>query len=166
MLTIEKSYKILNLVNKYHNINNDIIIIKGVQFSFYNDDLGSVITIKKEFKKDSWLNFMYDYLKNNLDLDSNKYMFYDFLEVFNLLHEIGHSLQGNKDKYNDEYNQYKSKTYKNNKEAYTIYRNLTLEKDADLFASAFIKDHKFEIWSIMNDISINEAIEEYNFWNI
>lgn len=93
-------------------------------------------------------------------------MFYDFLEVFNLLHEIGHSLQGNKDKYNDEYNQYKSKTYKNNKEAYTIYRNLTLEKDADLFASKFIKDHKFEIWSIMNNISVDEAVAEYNFWNI
>lgn len=166
MLTIEKSYKILNLVNKYHNINNDIIIIKGIQFSFYNDNLGSVITIKKEFKKDSWSNFMYDYLKNVLDLDSNKYMFYDFLEVFNLLHEIGHSLQNNKDKYNDEYKVYKSKTYKDNKEAYTIYRNLTLEKDADLFASNFIKKHKFEIWSIMNDISINEAIEEFNFWNI
>ncbi len=165
MLTIEKSYKILNLVNKYHNI-NDITIIQGDQFSFYTDTLGSVITIKKEFKKDSWLNFMNDYLKNNLDLDPNKYMFYDFLEVFNLLHEIGHSLQNNKDKYNDEYKIYKSKTYKNNKEAYTIYRNLTLEKDADLFASKFIKDHKFEIWSIMNDISINEAIEEYNFWNI
>jgi len=43
---------------------------------------------------------------------------------------------------------------------------LTLEKDADLFASKFIKDHKFEIWAIMNDISINEAIEEYKFWNI
>lgn len=165
MLTIEKSNKILNLVNKYHNI-NDVIIIQGDQFSFYTDTLGSVITIKKEFKKDSWTNFMYDYLKNNLDLDSNKYMFYDFLEVFNLLHEIGHSLQNNKDKCNDEYNQYRSKTYKNNEEAYTIYRNLSLEKDADLFASKFIKDHKFEIWSIMNDISINEAIEEYNFWNI
>lgn len=166
MLTIEKSYKILNLVNKYHNINNDISIIQGDQFSFYTDSLGSVITIKEEFKKDSWLNFMNDYLKNNLDLDSNKYMFYDFLEVFNLLHEIGHSLQNNKNKYNDEYKIYKSKTYKDNKEAYTIYRNLTLEKNADLFASKFIKDHKFEIWSIMNNISINEAIEEYNFWNI
>ena len=165
MLTIEKSNKILNLVNKYHSI-NDIVIIQGDQFSFYTDSLGLVITIKEKFKKDSWTDFMYNYLKNNLDLDSNKYMFYDFLETFNLLHEIGHSLQNNKDKYNDEYIKYKSKTYKNNKEAYTIYRNLTLEKDADLFASKFIKNHKFEIWSIMNDISINEAIEEYNFWNI
>ena len=165
MLTIEKSNKILNLVNKYHNL-NDVVIIQGKQFSFYTDTLGSVITIKEEFKKDSWTNFMYDYLKSNLDLDPNKYMFYDFLEAFNLLHEIGHSLQVNKDKYNDEYIKYRSKAYKDNKEAYTIYRNLTLEKDADLFASNFIKDHKFEIWSIMNDISINEAIEEFNFWNI
>ena len=44
--------------------------------------------------------------------------------------------------------------------------SLTLEKDADLFASKFIKDHKFEIWSIMNNITIDEAIAEYNFWNI
>lgn len=51
MLTIEKSYKILNLVNKYHNINNDISIIQGDQFSFYADNLGSVITIKEKFKK-------------------------------------------------------------------------------------------------------------------
>lgn len=80
MLTIEKSNKILNLVNKYHNI-NDIVIIQGDQFSFYTDTLGAVITIKEKFKKDSWTDFMYNYLKNNLDLDSNKYMFYDFLEI-------------------------------------------------------------------------------------
>ena len=41
---------------------------------------------------------------------------------------------------------------------------MTLEKQADKFAVSFIKNHKLEIWSIMNDISIKEAEEESKFW--
>lgn len=110
---------------------------------------------------------MIEYLKKEYNLDSNVYMFYDFLETFSFLHEVGHAKQGldNNSKYDNEYFLYKNTVYINYEDAFKTYRELTLEKDADNFAVSFIKNNKFEIWSIMNDISIPEAIEEYNFWN-
>ena len=67
-------------------------------------------------------------------------------------------------KYDYEYLLYKNSIYKNYEEAYKTYIELTLENDADKFAVSFIKRHKFEIWSIMNDISVKEAEEESQFW--
>lgn len=165
MLTMEKAQKILQIAYDSCLSLNDIFIKEGKEFSYYNDGLGDVITIIPVIKQSKWTAFMDKYLKNQLDLDPSKYMFYGFLEVFSLLHEIGHSLQNDKSKYNKEYVNYKEKVYSSYEEAYTIYRNLSLEKDADKFASNFMKDHKYEIWSIMNDITFAEAIEEYNFWN-
>lgn len=156
MLTIEKANKILQI----ENINIDIK--EGKEFNFSTDN---TITILSQIQNGSWKNFMDNYIKNEFNLNASKYMFYDLLEVFNLLHEVGHSKQNDKSKYNKEYIKYELTVFNSYEEAYTSYRNLTLEKDADLFASEFIKNHKFEIWSIMNDITIADAVNEYNFWN-
>ena len=166
MLTMEKAQQILQIAYDSSLSLNDVIIKEGKEFSYYNDGLGDVITIIPNIKPSKWTDFMNKYLKNELNLNPSEYMFYDLLEVFNLLHEVGHSKQNDKSKYNKEYINYELTVFDNYEEAYRTYRNLTLEKDADKFASDFIKNHKFEIWSIMNDISIDEAIEEYNFWNI
>ena len=93
-------------------------------------------------------------------------MFYDFLETFSFLHEVGHARQGlmNNEKYDNEYFLYENTIYKTYEDAFKTYRNLTLEKKADEFAVSFIKNHKLEIWAIMNDISIKEAEEESQFW--
>lgn len=93
-------------------------------------------------------------------------MFYDFLETFSFLHEVGHSKQGLEinSKYDNEYFLYENTIYKSYEDAFKTYRELTLEKDADKFAVSFIKRHKFEIWAIMNDITLKEAKEESQFW--
>lgn len=166
MLTLTKAYKILELV-KLEGIKIDNIkLIKDDEFSYSTDGM---ITIQNcNFNINSkWYEFMIKYLKKEYDLDSNVYMFYDFLETFSFLHEVGHATQGleNNEKYDDEYFLYENTIYKSYEDAFKTYRELTLEKDADKFAVLFIKRHKFEIWAIMNDITLKEAEEEYKFWN-
>lgn len=78
--------------------------------------------------------------------------------------ELRYNKQQSNEKYDDEYFLYKNTIYKSYEEAYKTYRNLTLEKQADKFAVSFIKNHKFEIWAIMNDISVKEAKKESQFW--
>ena len=166
MLTLTKAYKILELVKSEGIKLDNIKLIKDDKFSYSTD---GIITIQNcNFEINSkWYKFMIEYLKKEYNLDSNVYMFYDFLETFSFLHEVGHAKQGldNDSKYDDEYFLYKNTVYISYEDAFKTYRALTLEKDADQFAVSFIKNNKFEIWSIMNDISIAEAIEEYSFWN-
>ena len=166
MLTLTKAYKILELVKSEGIKLNNIKLIKDDEFSYSTD---GIITIQNcNFNINSkWYKFMIEYLNKEYNLDSNVYMFYDFLEVFSFLHEVGHAKQGldNDSKYDDEYFLYKNTVYISYEDAFKTYRELTLEKDADNFAVSFIKRYKFEIWAIMNDISIAEAMEEYSFWN-
>ena len=166
MLTLTKAYKLLELVKSEGMKLDNIKLIKDDEFSYSTN---GIITIQNcNFNINSkWYKFMIEYLKKEYNLDSNVYMFYDFLEVFSFLHEVGHTRQGldNDSKYDDEYFLYENTVYESYEDAFKTYRELTLEKDADQFAVSFIKRHKFEIWAIMNDISIVEAMEEYSFWN-
>ena len=166
MLTLTKACKILELVKSEGIKLNNIKLIKDDEFSYSTD---GIITIQNcNFNINSkWYKFMIKYLKKEYNLDANVYMFYDFLEVFSFLHEIGHARQEleNNSKYDNEYFLYKNTIYESYEDAFKTYRALTLEKDADQFAVSFIKNNKFEIWSIMNDISISEVMEEYSFWN-
>ena len=147
-------------------ISEDLLVVKNV---FEKLQLGKVITISEEsfyYTNRNWYEFMMTYLKDQFDLDANVYMFSDFLEVFAFLHEVGHATQEltNNQKCDGEYSLFKNRIYNSYEEAFLTYRNLTLEKQADKFAVSFIKNHKLEIWSIMNDISIKEAEEESKFW--
>ena len=165
MLTLTKAYKILKLVKSEGIKVDNIKLIKDDKFSYSTND---IITIQNcNFNINSkWYKFMIEYLKKEYNLDSNVYMFYDFLETFSFLHEVGHSKQGLEinSKYDNEYFLYENTIYKSYEDAFKTYRELTLEKDADKFAVSFIKRHKFEIWAIMNDITLKEAEEESKFW--
>lgn len=168
MLTLEKANKLLGIASNDLKIDNLFLKIDD-KFSYQVDSLGEVITIsEKSFYDENkeWYEFMIKYLKDQFDLDVNIYMFSDFLEVFAFLHEIGHATQGLtfNQKYDAEYYYFKRRVYNTHAEAFLSYRNLTLEKKADEFAVLFIKSHKFEIWAIMNNISIKEAKEESQFW--
>lgn len=169
MLNLEKANKLLGIVFK-NNLKIENLFLKiGDEFSCQIDTLGKVITISEKSFYDTdkdWYEFMIKYLKDQFDLDVNTYMFSDFLETFSFLHEIGHYRQGLEinSKYDNEYFLYKNTMYKSYEDAFKAYRELTLEKDADKFAVSFIKRHKFEIWSIMNDISVKDAEEESQFW--
>ena len=63
------------------------------------------------------------------------------------------------------YEAYKSKTYNNYSQAWRAYRNIKSERLADEFATIVIKKQTIKIWSLMNEISEEEAEEEFKFWS-
>ncbi|MGL5712119.1 MAG: hypothetical protein ACRCX2_03800 [Paraclostridium sp.] len=94
-------------------------------------------------------------------------MFYNFYETFSFLHEIGHIYY--KDIAHNSCSQYvnfRSKEYINYKDAFDAYRNIELEKCCDQFAITMLKNQKFNIWAIMNNISPEQAKEESDFWEL
>ena len=110
---------------------------------------------------------MYKYLKEEYNLDANILMYDNFLEIFALLHELGHIYYIDTDEsINSEelYQEYKEKTYKTYEEAYREYRQLPNEKLADEFAVNIIKRNFLDIWSVSNEISKDKAKYEYKEW--
>ena len=166
MLTLTKANKILELVESEGVKVDNIKLIEGDKFSYSTDGIIAIQNCNFDTESE-WYKFMIEYLKKEYNLDSNVYMFYDFLETFSFLHEVGHLKQGLEinSKYDSEYFLYENTIYKSYEEAFRTYRGLTLEKDADKFATSFIKRHKFEIWAIMNNINVKEAEEEAKFWD-
>ena len=168
MFTIKKANKLLNIIYKeYPSVQDEFIHIKmGKEFSASIDTLGSVITIEKEInKKDSFYKYIYDYLKKEFDLDANILMFYDFLECFSFLHEVGHIYY--KDMQSDSvvYKNFKNKVHSSYKSAFLEYRQIPGEKLADEFAATMMHNRTLDIWAIMQDITTEQAKEEYLFWS-
>ena len=164
MLTIEKATQLLNIAfNEYPSLEDEEINIKyGKEFQVEIAIFDNMISIVKELPKDNFRSWMSRYLEAEFDLDQNIYMFYDFQEVFAFLHEIGHIYY--KDMKSD-YKEYKNKTYNSYTQAWKEYRNIKSERLADEFAAIVIKNQTIKIWSLMNEISEEEAEEEFKFWS-
>ena len=164
MLTIEKASKLLDIAfNEYPSLKDEEINIKyGKEFEVEIAIFDNLISIVKELPKNNFRSWMSRYLEVEFDLDPNVYMFYDFQEVFAFLHEIGHIYY--KDITSD-YKTYKSKTYNSYTQAWREYRNIKSERLADEFAAIVIKNQTIKIWSLMNEISEEDAEEEFEFWS-
>ena len=164
MLTIEKAIQLLNIAfNEYPSLKDEEINIKyGEQFEVESTAFDNMISIVKELPRDNFKSWMDRYLESEFDLDPNVYMFYNFTEVHAFLHEIGHIYY--KDIKSD-YETYKSKTYNSYSQAWREYRNIESERLADEFAATIIKNQTIKIWALMNEISEEEAQEEFNFWS-
>ena len=93
-------------------------------------------------------------------------MFNNLYEVFSFIHEVGH-IYYKEYAYESEkhYKKYKDKIHKSYRDAFYEYRNIPYEVLADEFAINIIKNNVITIWSIMNDIDIEKAQEEFEFWN-
>lgn len=168
MFTVEKATKLLNICYKeYPSLQDYLIEIKeGKEFSCMNDFLGSVITIINKSKEDYFSKYIRRYLIKEFDLDSNNYVFDDFLECFSFLHEVGHIYYNDMNSSSEVYNAYKEKVYNSHYQAFIEYRHIEGENLADSFAVTMLKNQTVNIWSIMNEISTDRANEEYNFWSI
>ena len=164
MLTIEKASKLLNIAfSEYPSLKDEEINIKyGEKFQVEIAIFDNVISILKELPRDNFESWMSRYLEKEFNLDPNIYMFYDFKEVFAFLHEIGHIYYKDID---SDYKEYKNKTYNSYTQAWRAYRNIKGERLADEFASIVIKNQTIKIWSLMNEISEEEAEEEFKFWS-
>ena len=164
MLTIEKATQLLNIAfNEYPSLKDEEINIKyGEQFEVESTAFDNMISIVKELPRDNFKSWMDRYLESEFDLVPNVYMFYSFTEVHAFLHEVGHIY------YKETTSDYKSflaKTYNSYSQAWKEYRNMKAEKLADEFTAIIIKNQTIKIWSVMNEISEEEALEEFNFWS-
>lgn len=168
MFTVEKANKLLNICYKeYASLQDEFIEIKeGKEFSCLNDTLGNIITIINKYKSDYFKEYIGKYLLKEFDLDENNYMFYDFIECFSFLHEVGHIYYNDMNSPNEVYQAYKEKVYNSHYQAFMEYRHIEGENLADGFAVTMLKNQTVNIWSIMNEITTDQANEEYKFWNL
>ena len=169
MLSNKKIEAIINLgKEEYPSLYNELIMIEeDDEFSMMSSLGMYCIYYTKKIKDARHNKFMYKYLKKEYNLDADILMYNDFLEIFALLHELGHIYYIDTDEsINSEelYQEYKEKTYKTYEEAYREYRQLPNEKLADEFAVNIIKRNFLDIWSISNEISKEKAKNEYKIW--
>lgn len=170
MLTIEKISELLDIAKyEYPSLYNELIEVdEDNRFSVTNiRGIGMFyICYASKLPYDDHKKWMYKYLEKEYGLDGNKLMYNDFIEVFAFLHEVGHIYYTDITSEDEEYYQeYKAKVYNSYNEAWYQYRQIPSERMADEFAVNIIKKNIYKIWSIMNDISIEKAKEEYEFWN-
>lgn len=168
MFTVEKASKLLKVIYlEYPSLQDEEIFIKsGNEFSVTIDTLGSVITIENSLdRQSSFYRYIDDYLKSEFNLDGNKLMFYDYLECFSFLHEVGHIYY--KDMQSDSivYKNFKNKVHSSYKSAFLEYRQIPGENLADSFAATMLNNRLPEIWAIMQDTTIEKAKEEILFWS-
>ena len=172
MLNIEKAEKILEMVlEEYPSLYTLNIEIKNSN-KFYLETKGvfndSIIYIGKINYQDKFTKWLNKYLNNEYQLNSSFHMYNSFNDVFAFLHEIGHIYYFDiftEEEKEKEYKQYKEKKYNKYEEAWKEYRLIKNEQLADSFASNFMNENILKIWSIMEDISIEKAQEEYEFWS-
>ena len=151
---------------EYPSLYNELIFIEEDGEFSVTTAMGMHCIYVTTLKRDNHQLWLEDYLNTEYSLNSSEHMYYNFHEVFAFLHELGH-IYYNDMNYDVEtiYKNYKGKTYKNYEEAWRTYRQLENEKIADEFAVIIMKKHMYKIWSIMNNITEEQAVEEYNFWN-
>lgn len=168
-----KNYKLGNIlykVLKYAEINTNVDL-SGV-FLTENEYFSCNINFKRitfsELTDAYFLEYIDEYLADNFDLPSYKTMYNYGMEIFALLHEIGHivnidnpltrmlpdfyekaseaGLIGNED--NTPY------------EEFINYRNIPGEQLADKFATDFINEHYIDLCKIACDIDDDQEAEE------
>lgn len=163
ILNEKKLYKILNLTKQYNPILNtyNIEIKKGKQWQVCyntknrNTELGSnnfKINYNHEQLKDNFKDNLEKYLYENLDEYSNIILFDYMIEVFALLHEIGHITTIDvcfKKSSKTQYNKFKKTCFSNSFEHFVAYRKLDKEIVADKFGLDFLDKHYSEITEIL-----------------
>ncbi|MGL5767627.1 MAG: ImmA/IrrE family metallo-endopeptidase [Sarcina sp.] len=168
MLTVEKANKILSIViQDQKDLILDIVKVKeGSSFCcYYNIFDENIIEIEKQVKeeyyKDNILNYLYKKGLKNLNT-----MFTGSIEVFSLLHEIGHILNGDTLKTNN------AKNFMQGIEGTTTqfkaYREIKEEAAADQFAINILNNEELniKIWSIMEEMTEEVVKENKEFWSM
>ena len=159
-------YKVLKYVEKNSNVNlSDMFLTENKYFSC--NIKFKQITFS-EITDVYFIEYIDDYLEEKFNLPSYKTMYNYGIEIFALLHEIGHIIYANnphtrmlpyvyekarEDGFigNDDNTPY---------EEFINYRNIPGEQLADKFASDFINEHYIDLCKIACDIDTDEEAEE------
>lgn len=174
MLDFIKCNQLLELAKEYNPMlkNKCIRIIKGNENHCeiikrpLQDDKFKVM-FAEIHEKDYFYNNIGSFLKEKYSLSEASYMLRELQEVFSFLHELGHIIGEYEIGYDKEpYNEFKNAVYYSHKEVFKQYRNIPSEMFADKFAVEVMNKYTAEIYVIMEEKkTIEEAIEEVNFWN-
>lgn len=168
MITMNKANQILDIIlNEYPSLKDEEMeLVEGNEFSVEIGLFKSIVTVADKVKDNNFSKYIREYLLTK-NFDTNCYMFNGLYEIFSLIHEIGHIYYKEYAQENEKnYKEYKNKVHNSYKNAFYEYRNIPYETLADEFAINIIKNNAVTIWSIMNDINIEKAQEEYDFWNM
>lgn len=166
MLSIIKAKQILSLIKRSNPELNfaNISINKGNTFAAKIDLLDENITIVETIKDNSFKSLMKEYIKENLNFDFSSHLYNSFIEVFAFIHEVGHIIDfinndNSLDNREIQFANYKEAEYTTERERFIAYRNISAEKFADNFAVKMLKKYKYEIWSIIENITVEKAKE-------
>lgn len=154
----------------YPTLNNcDITIKETNEFSCIVEGNNTyTVTYTNNFdpKHDYYFNNICNYLQDKFKFKDGVKMVREFELIFSFLHEIGHIV--NMNKVNNEsiyYSNFKNTVYTSQKQAFKTYREIPTESLADTSAIEIMNKYNLEIYSMFNNISMEEARTEINFWN-
>ncbi|WP_297994185.1 hypothetical protein [uncultured Clostridium sp.] len=169
-----KRYQVTELlqlaVKVFPLLNNCNITIKETnEFScIVKDNNTYIITYTNDisFKHDYYFKNICNYLQDKFKFNDSVKMVREFELIFSFLHEIGHIVNINK--INNEsvyYSDFKNAVYNSHQQAFKAYREIPTESLADASAIEIMIKYNTEIYSMFNNMSIEEAKTEINFWN-
>lgn len=154
----------------YPMLNNCNITIKETnEFSCIvkeNDTYIVTYTNAPSFKHDYYFKNICSYLQDKFKFKDGVKMVKEFEMIFSFLHELGHIV--NMNKVVDEsvyYSNFKTAVYTSQRQAFNTYREIPTESLADASAIEIMSKCNVEIYSMFNNMSIEEAKEEIKFWN-
>lgn len=154
----------------YPMLNNCNITIKETnEFSCIvegNNKYTVTYTNDLSFTKDYYFKNICSYLQDKFKFKDSVKMVKEFELIFSFLHEIGHIVNMNKI-VNESvyYSNFKNTVYTSQKQAFKSYREIPTENLADTSAIEIMTKCNVEIYSMFNNISIEEARSEIDFWN-
>lgn len=118
------------------------------------------------FTKDYYFNNICSYLQEKFKFKDSVKMVKEFELIFSFLHELGHIVNMNKiDNESVYYSNFKNTVYTSERQAFKTYREIPTENLADASAVEIMTKCNVEIYSMFNNMSIDEARTEIDFWN-
>lgn len=157
----KKTYPMLNNCNitiKETNEFSCIVEGKNKYIVTYTNDLS--------FTKDYYFNNICSYLQDKFKFKDSVKMVREFELIFSFLHELGHIVNMNKVANESVYySNFKNAVYTSQRQAFKTYREIPTESLADASAVEIMTKCNVEIYSMFNNMSIDEAGTEIDFWN-
>lgn len=132
---------ILRYAKQYVNLTGVRVAQVKTGFYYFPAERGIGVGLEKDHDDELWEEFMIDYLKDEFEFEIKK----EHMEIFSLMHEVGHHVVGNvctPEEYYMLYNQIEEDDFYG-------YREIPDEYQADKFAVKFLCEHLDAILALL-----------------
>jgi Zn-dependent peptidase ImmA (M78 family) len=130
-MKIETARTILGYVKQYEDLSDAKLKASHFDWKYQTNEKRIIFAVEYTDKQKKFDKWVIEYLKETYDANIK----YEHMEIFKLLHEVGHHVNGSICTQGEYY--YLTLQAKDNYE----YRSIPDEKEADLFAINFMKEH-------------------------